>query len=340
MKRTILPLLLVCLLLSACGEKGESAPPESLSPASDAQTAADTAVAEVDGRTVTAGQYRYWLGVVCDEIQSYYSAAGLALNWSAPLAEGTLGDYAKTRALRSAALYATVENWAERYGCGLTEEDRAAMDAAWAEKAAAAGGEEAYLARLAERGLDRSTAEKLEEDHYLYLHLCALAADEGSGLWAGEAELAEFFRQQGYVTADLLTFSGEDGEARAAEAFAKLNGSRSLAADFAALRTAAGGPRDYPRTLLPADDTLPEGLAAAAAALEEGQLSGIVELAGEWAILLRLPDDTEAVRQDLLDRRLQTAAEEAQIQTTTAYETLDTAAFRAASDRQAAPKGG
>ena len=140
MKRTILPLLLVCLLLSACGEKGESAPPESLSPASDAQTAADTAVAEVDGRTVTAGQYRYWLGVVCDEIQSYYSAAGLALNWSAPLAEGTLGDYAKTRALRSAALYATVENWAERHGCGLTEEERAAMDAAWVLEMACCGG--------------------------------------------------------------------------------------------------------------------------------------------------------------------------------------------------------
>lgn len=340
MKRTILPLLLVCLLLSACGEKGENAPPESLSPASDVETAADTAVAQVDGRTVTAGQYRYWLGVVCDEIQSYYSAAGLALDWSAPLEDGTLGDYAKTRALRSAALYATVENWAERYGCGLTEEDRAAMDADWAEKAAAAGGEEAYLARLAEQGLDRSTAEKLEEDHYLYLHLCALAADEDSGLRAGQAELAEFFRQQGYITVDLLTFSGEDGESRAAEAFAKLNGSGSLAADFAALRTAAGGPQDYPRTLLPADGTLTEGLAAAAAALEEGQLSGIVETTTGWAILLRLPDDTEAVRQDLLDRRLQTAAEEAQIQTTAAYETLDTAAFRAASDRQAAQKGG
>lgn len=340
MKRTILPLLLVCLLLSACGEKGENAPPGSLSPASDAQTAPDTAVAQVDGRTVTAGQYRYWLGVVCDEIQSYYSAAGLALDWSAPLEDGTLGDYAKTRALRSAALYATVENWAERYGCGLTEEDRAAMDADWAEKAAAAGGEEAYLARLAEQGLDRSTAEKLEEDHYLYLHLCALAADEDSGLRAGEAELAEFFCQQGYITVDLLTFSGEDGESRAAEAFAKLNGSGSLAADFAALRTAAGGQRDYPRTLLPADGTLAEGLAAAAAALEEGQLSGIVETATGWAILLRLPDDTEVVRQDLLDRRLQTAAEEAQIRTTEAYETLDTAVFRAASERQAAQKGG
>ena len=215
------------------------------------------------------------------------------------------------------------------------------MEADWAEKAAAAGGEEAYLARLAEQGLDRSAAEKLAEDHYLYLHLCALAADEASGLWAGEAELASFFRQQGYVTLDLLTFSGENGESQAAEAFAKLNGSQSLAADFVALRTAAGGPEDYPKTLLPADGTLPAGLAAAAAALAEGQLSGIVETEDGWAILLRLPDDTEAVRQDLLDQQLQTAADEAQLQTTEAYETLDTAAFRASLGREeTAPENG
>ena len=341
MRRTILPLLLICLLLSACGKKEAQTPPESGHLASAAGLEADTVVAVVDGREVAAGQYLYWLTVVCDEIQDYYRSAGIALNWSAPLENGTLGDYAKSQALRSAALYATVEAWAERYGCVLTEEDRSAMEADWAEKAAAAGGEEAYLARLAEQGLDRSAAEKLAEDHYLYLHLCALAADEASGLWAGEAELASFFRQQGYVTLDLLTFSGENGESQAAEAFAKLNGSQSLAADCAALRTAAGGAEDYPKTLLPADGTLPAGLAAAAAALAEGQLSGIVETEDGWAILLRLPDDTEAVRQDLLDQQLQTAADEAQLQTTEAYETLDTAAFRASLGREeTAPENG
>ena len=143
------------------------------------------------------------------------------------------------------------------------------------------------------------------------------------------------------MTLDLLTFSGENGESQAAEAFAKLNGSQSLAADFVALRTAAGGPEDYPKTLLPADGTLPAGLAAAAAALAEGQLSGIVETEDGWAILLRLPDDTEAVRQDLLDQQLQTAADEAQLQTTEAYETLDTAAFRASLGREeTAPENG
>ena len=330
MRRTILPLLLIiCLLLAGC-EKTRTAPEAETGLSGTAGLAADTVVAAVDGREVTAGQYLYWLAAVCGDIQDYYRSAGGEPDWSAPLEDGTLGGYAKDQALRSAALYATVEGWAEKYGCALTAEDRTAMDAEWAEKTAAAGGEEAYLTR---QGLDRSAAETLSEDHYLYLRLCALAEEPNSPLWAGEEELAEFFRQQGYVTVDMVTFSGEDGKNRAAEAFAGLNASRSPEADFAALRTAAGGEDGYPRTLLPTDGTLPESLSASAAALAEGQLSGIVETEDGWAILLRLRDDTEAVRQDLLDHRLQAAADGAEVRTTEAYRNLDTAAFCAALDR-------
>ena len=326
MRRTILPLLLICLLLGGC-KKTQTAPEAEAGSPGTAGLAADMVVATADGREVTAGQCLYWLAAVCDDIRDYDSSG---VDWAAPLEDGTLGDYAKEQALRSAALYATVETWAERYGCTLTEEDRSAMAAEWAEKTAAAGGEEAYLTR---QGMDRSTAEKLSEDHYLYLHLCALAKEPDSPLRAGEDELADFFRQRGYVTLDLVTFSGEDGQTRASEAFAALNGSSSLAADFAALRAAAGGTGDYPGTLLPADGTLPESLSASAAALAEGQLSGIVETKTGWAILLRLPDDTEAVRQDLLDHRLQAAADAAELRTTEAYKSLDTAAFCAELDR-------
>ena len=285
----------------------------------------------IDHCNQVARKYGYGgLQFFCGDIRDYYRSAGGEPDWSAPLEDGTLGGYAKDQALRSAALYATVEAWAEKYGCALTAEDRAAMDAEWAEKTAAAGGEEAYLTR---QGLDRSAAETLSEDHYLYLRLCALAEEPNSPLWAGEEELAEFFRQQGYVTVDMVTFSGEDGKNRAAEAFAGLNASRSPEADFAALRTAAGGEDGYPRTLLPTDGTLPESLSASAAALAEGQLSGIVETEDGWAILLRLRDDTEAVRQDLLDHRLQAAADGAEVRTTEAYRNFDTAAFCAALDR-------
>lgn len=61
-----------------------------------------------------------------DGIRQYYSEEEQEPDWSKEVEEGlTLGQYAKERALESAALYAAVENWAQRYDCALTEADRA-----------------------------------------------------------------------------------------------------------------------------------------------------------------------------------------------------------------------
>lgn len=67
----------------------------------------------------------------------------------------SLEDYAKDQALQNAALYATVETWAEDYGCTITDEDRTAMDPGVGGPGRPQyGGEEAYLAVLARMGLD------------------------------------------------------------------------------------------------------------------------------------------------------------------------------------------
>ena len=57
------------------------------------------------------------------------------------------------------------------------------------------------------------------------------------------------------------------------------------------------------------------------------------ELGGDPNNFYAPPIDTEAVRQDLLDHRLQAAADGAEVRTTEAYRNLDTAAFCAALDR-------
>ena len=78
----------------------------------------------------------------------------------------TLEEYARDQALESAALYATVENWAEDYACTLTDEDRTAMDREWAARVAQYGGEEAYLDVLSRMGLDRTWLDKqLKQRH-------------------------------------------------------------------------------------------------------------------------------------------------------------------------------
>ena len=306
----VLCCLLAVSLLTACGREPQLPEPEGVR--------REEILLTVDGREVTAARYLYWLTTICQSLEEQYAAAGKPLDWSSPAEEGTLADYVKNQALRSTALYATVETWAERYGCAVTEEDRTELARQWEDKAAACGGEAEYLALLAEKGLDRAEAERMAEDHHLYVELCTLAETEGSPLYASDHELAEFFAERGYLTVRLLEFSGEGAADRAAEAFVRLNGSADAAAEFDVLGGGAA------QTLLPAESSLPQVLFDAAALLAPGQVSGILETEeGVYAILLRLENDLASVRLAHFDHCLQSAADGADILVTEAYERID-----------------
>lgn len=326
------PILLVCAvfacgLLAACG---------SLAPAREGLweelgLAPDQAVAAADDREISAGLYLYWLTEITDGIRQYYSEEGQEPDWSATVEEGvTLGQYAKEQALESAAVYATVENWAQRYDCDLTEADRAEAAQAWSDTAAEHGGEDTYLAVLAQKGLDEAGGRRMAEDHILYQKLCALALEEGSGLWEETADLAEFYTQRGYVTLDLVEFSA-DGAEEAAALFGRINESDDPAAELAAIRQERGQ-SGWPRTLLPGDGSLPDAYAQAAASLSPGQISGVVEGPEGFAILARLEDDCEAVRLELMDHRLLESARNAAVEVSQSYQELDVETFCAALD--------
>ena len=317
------PVLLVCAalacgLLSACG----SLAPDQEGLWEELGLTPDQAVASADDREISAGLYLYWLTEITDGIRAYYSAEGQETDWSARVEEGlTLGQYAKERALESAAVYATVENWAQRYGCALTEADRAEAAKAWADTAAEQGGEDAYLASLAQKGLDEAGSRRMAEDHVLYQKLCALAMEEGSGLWEEAADLAQFYTQRGYVTVDLVEFPA-DGAEEAAALFGRINESDDPAAELAAIRQERGQ-SGWTRTLLPGDGSLPDAYAQAAAALSPGQISGVVEGPEGFAILGRLEDDHEAVRLELMDQRLLESARNARMEVSQSYQELD-----------------
>ena len=166
----------------------------------------DTVLLSVDGRDVSAQRYLYWLAYACDYIADYYDS-GEGIQWGDTVSGQSLEDYAKDQALQNAALYATVETWAEDYGCTLTDEDRTAMDREWAARAAQYGGEEAYLAVLARMGLDRAEAEAISGDYYLYEHLYDLYCTEGSELAPAEHDLETFAQEQGYLTVDHIWLS-------------------------------------------------------------------------------------------------------------------------------------
>lgn len=324
------------LSLSGCGgggqkEGGVLAAASGLSP--------DAAAVSVDGREVPAWRYLYWLAYACDYIAASYD--GGAVRWE-DTADGTdLETYAADRALEGAALYATVENWAEDFGCALTEEDEAAMDREWAARTAQYGGEDAYLAELARLGLTRDQAEALSADAYLYRHLYERFSTQGSSLSPAEEDLRAFAEERGYVTGDHIWFSTATADSeealaavrsRAEEAFGKLNGSPDPLNDFAVLAATYSDEADrdqHPagRTFSPGGAALPDACMEALRSLQEGQFSGVVEAEDGFYLLLRRPLDTEAVAPDYFDALLQAAAESADVSVTQACQGIDVSRF-------------
>ena len=139
-----------------------------------------------------------------------------------------------------------------------------------------------------------------------------------------ENELALFEQQTAPLTAErLLIPFGSDREAarqKAAELFAHLNTAADPSAAFDALLAETGG------ASLEETDWTPS-LQDAAAALEPGQFSGIIETENGFVILRRLPADRDALREAYFDSLLQDAADASEIQVSSAYETLRPAAF-------------
>jgi len=303
--------LVLCLLLSSCG-KSEKPVLQRLSRLSEAAgTEEEQVLLTIDGREIPAWRYLYWLGYACERVEERYRESKLPLDWNTPVSGGTLADYVKDQALADTALYAAVENWAERYSCAPSEPDT-------------------ETPALPDMGLSLTQMEELEQVGRMYAALYELYCTEGSELAPSEDELMAFGTEQGAVTLDriLIPVDGdrETAQKRSAEVFSQINSAEDLEAVFSALAAEGGDPLG-PRTLLPETEELEPELVEAALALEEGQCSGILETEEGFSVLRRFPLETAALKEAYFDHLLETAAESSAVMTTAEYEALDTAEF-------------
>ena len=292
MKRMmVLCAALAAVLLSGCAFSAPA--PEISAPAAE-----EEAFLTIDGRETPAWRYFCWLDRGIEAMAARYEAVGLDPDW-----EGQAD--VKAQALADTALYAAVEAMAEEYALTLTEQERSALDTSvWA-------------------ALPEEQQEELAGVGALYRKLCALVQTPGSAPAPTAEELADFARREGYLTLErILIPAGEGAAQRAAEAFARVN---------------AGGEeaffREMPQeavTFRPGDGAFAPALEEAAAALEPGQISGILESEEGFSILRRGETDTAGLAVAWLDSRLLARAEEAEILPSAAYEGVDIALRAAA----------
>ena len=197
MKKCFFALVLpLALLLTACGREPR---PAALLLGQAADLDESETLLVIDGQSIPAWEYLYWLALDCRQMEERCDAAGEPVDWTAPLSEGgTPEDLVKADALADTALYAAVGTWAAAYGCTLTDAERNALP------------ERHYAYLTLEQG------RHLTETGVQYAKLYALYETPGSALAPAENELALFEQQTAPLTAErlLIPFESDREAAR------------------------------------------------------------------------------------------------------------------------------
>ena len=277
----------------------------------------------IDGQTVTAEEYLYWLAYDCEYLSTYVPG----VDWSAELTEGlTYGDYAKTDTLETVKLYSVVRAWAEEAGVTLTEEDRAALEAQRLEYVTYYGSEEAYQQQLEAQGITEEVYDRINETAYLYQRLQDQFCTEGSALYPDSEALAQYAADNGYLTGKAIYVPAGDGAEEEANGYLKrMQEAKDKAAEHDAICQERNVDQYGSMTF-----TFMEGdaLCEAAAALGVGELSGVVAMDEGYYIFLREETDLSAVLPTYFDAMLKERRSAANVvYNEKLYSAIDTGTF-------------
>ena len=279
----------------------------------------------IDGQTVTAEEYLYWLAQDCD----YLSGQVEGLDWDAAVTEDmTFGAYAKADALEAVKQHAVVRAWANEAGIALTDADKAEMEAQRQQYVTYYGSEEAFLQRLAVMGVSEAAWDVIQTGQYLYRDLYEAFCTPGSGLYPDEASLADYAAAQGYMSVYAVTVTDDDdAEGVAADLLARWQAAEDKESEYAAICEELGQEVGSAVTLAAVES---DPLSDAIAALEEGGMDAVIDPYedGTCYVVMRTETDMSAVAQTYFDvlweQRLQDAVV---VVNTKLYDTIDTGAF-------------
>lgn len=278
----------------------------------------------IDGQTVTAEEYLYWLAQDCD----YLSGQVEGLDWDAAVTEDmTFGAYAKADALEAVKQHAVVRAWANEAGIALTDADKAEMEAQRQQYVTYYGSEESFLQRLAVMGVSEAAWDMIQTGQYLYRDLYEAFCTPGSSLYPDDKTLSDYAAQQGYVSVYALKITGDNADTMAADLLDRWQAAEDKETEYMLMCDELQQVADGVVTLAYAEgDALSETLSA----LAVGDMTAVIDPYGEGTcfVVLRADTDLAAVAETYFDvlweQRLQDAVV---VVNTKLYDTIDTGAF-------------
>jgi parvulin-like peptidyl-prolyl isomerase len=362
MKRTLslaLAAVMLALTLAGCGPAASTEPtpeattsptpeptetPNEIKEINSALYPEDTLMFTVDGSEVYWPELLYW---ICSHVN--YMTYGYLIDWHAVYdGTNTVQDFILDVSIDAIALYRTVNKKAAEMGVTLSDEEKAEVESEFEAAKEQAGGEEAFNEALASSQLNQDIYRNLLSTSALYYKLFTEMYGEKAEKFS-DADTLSYAKDNGYMLAKHILLLSKEDEAENENVKAdietifnelKAAGSgEALYAKFDEIMNSrsedTGGLMEYPGGYLFKQGDMVSEFYEAALALNEGELSDIVETDYGYHILLRLPIDPDmvvfnsyyplryAAAFDIYQRQAKAWADEAEIVRSEALDKLD-----------------
>lgn len=274
---------------------------------------AEKTVMTVSGVNISAEEYLYWMAYMGASLEyniiNYNAYYGMyadlvnddgSLNWSGEFQDGkSLAQYLKDETESTIAFYTAIDLMAQKYDAGLDEADKASIVENLNAAIAELGGQEEFDAYLRKLGICQETFEDLSASSYLFDNLLLLVLQEGTDLYLAPEKYDNYATYADHIL--FMTIDGDSGKPLSADLVAqqKVLAEQTLEAIRAAEDPIATfteladkysedtGRASNPNGYIYKPNTMVESFEEAAAALEPGQISDIVESDYGYHIILR-----------------------------------------------------